>query len=159
MLLVLDQITKLLAESYLKSKESIILIQKIFRLEYLENRGAAFGILQGQRWFFLILAILVLLAVLIIYWRLPLKKRFIPIYLCLVLIAGGAVGNSIDRFANGYVVDFLYFNLINFPIFNVADIYVTIAAVLIIIFIGLIYREDDFTELKRSILRHRENVK
>lgn len=65
----------------------------------------------------------------------------------LVLFISGAIGNFIDRITNQYVIDFLYFKLINFPIFNVADIYVTVAAFAMIFFVLFYYKEDDFDEI------------
>ena len=68
----------------------------------------------------------------------------------LVVLAAGAVGNMIDRIANGYVVDFLYFELINFPVFNVADCYVCVAAVLLIYCLLFRYKEEDFLWKKKN---------
>ena len=67
-----------------------------------------------------------------------------------MMISAGAVGNMIDRVSQGYVVDFLYFKLINFPVFNVADIYVTVSVVCFAVLILFYYKEDDFSFLKKT---------
>lgn len=77
-------------------------------------------------------------AILYMMWRMPETPKYRPLAVCLMLVAAGAVGNMIDRMTQNYVVDFLYFRLIDFPVFNVADCYVTIAAaglVLLVLFI------------------------
>ncbi len=163
-LIALDQFTKYLAVVGLKNKPAISLIPEVFELRYLENTSAAFGMdpisllhkifqfdifienpylyLQVRMGFFYILTLGMILLLGWAYTKVPKEKRFLPLdYIFLFMIAG-AVGNLIDRIFNQYVVDFLYFKLINFPIFNVADIYVTCAAVVMLI-LGLIYYKDD----------------
>ena len=139
---ILDQYTKLLAVKHLQDAP-IPIIDGVFELHYLENRGAAFGILQNQQTFFLIMGILMLIAAGILIIRLPDVKRMIPLRACIVAIAAGAIGNMIDRVRLNYVVDFLYFKLIDFPIFNVADIYVTVAAFVLIGLIMFYYKEEE----------------
>ena len=148
LLVLLDQATKLAAVSALKDGGPFVLIPGVFQLQYLENRGAAFGLLQNARIFFLAVTLIALAAVIYVLVRLPLKRRYIVLRFLMVLIAAGAVGNMIDRVFLGYVRDFLYFSLIDFPIFNVADIYVTCATILLILLL-LFYskEEDDFAFL------------
>ena len=126
----------------------ISLIPGVFELQYLENRGAAFGALQNQRWFFILIVIFVLAVLLWCFIRFPKEAHYRPLAVLAVFIAAGAIGNMIDRLLNGYVIDFLYFSLIDFPIFNVADIYVTVAMVVLFILILTIYKDDDFHFLK-----------
>ena len=105
---------------------TIPLIDGVFHLTYVENRGAAFGILQDQRWLFLVMTPIILAVLAYV-----LHKKYIRTELGRVsvyLIAAGAVGNLIDRAWHGFVVDLFDFRLIHFPVFNVADIYVVIAA-------------------------------
>ena len=123
-----DQITKYFALARLKGKEPYIIIKNVFHLEYLENRGAAFGLFQNQRIFFFCSVAVICAAVIWFYARVPMEKRYVPLRACAVLITAGALGNFIDRVRLNYVVDFFYFKLIDFPIFNVADIFVTAAA-------------------------------
>ena len=144
---LLDQWTKYLAVTHLKNKPSIVILDHVFELQYLENRGAAFGVLQNQRIFFLIITIVILAAVMILYKRIPDDTRFIPLKLCALFICTGAIGNMIDRFINGYVVDFFYFSLINFPIFNVADIYVTVSTFVLAFLILFYYKEEDIEKV------------
>ena len=127
LLVILDQITKYWARTSLKENGPIDVIKGVFSFEYLENRGIAFGLFQNKFIIFVIFTILILAAIVFFYYKLPDEKRFRPLQLCMIFIAAGAIGNMIDRVFLNYVVDFLYFNLINFPIFNVADCYVTVS--------------------------------
>lgn len=145
-----DQITKHLAVVYLKEQESIKLIDGVFELHYLENRGTAFGMLQNQKVFFVFNAFVVLAAIIYVLFKIPNDRKYIKLHSALVLIAAGAIGNLIDRLRFDYVVDFLYFSLINFPIFNMADIYVTCAYVYFVILLLFVYKEND---LKSIIFR------
>ncbi|QOV20973.1 signal peptidase II [Blautia liquoris] len=151
-LLGFDQWTKHLAVVYLKDKPNIVLIQGVLELEYLENRGAAFGILQNQQWLFAILTVLFLGISFYVFWKVPKTSRYMPIFCVFIVLASGAIGNFIDRLREKYVVDFIYFNLINFPIFNVADIYLTLSVVTIFILILFVYKDEDYDMIfgKRS---------
>ena len=104
-------------------------------------------LLQNQRIFFLICALVILIFAIWIYGKLPNAQRYLPLRICAVLIVGGAFGNCIDRIRLNYVVDFFYFKLIDFPIFNVADIYVTVAAFLLVILILVYYKEEDLERI------------
>lgn len=147
-LIILDQFTKNLAVTHLKGQESIVLWEGVFELHYLENRGAAFGILQEKQALFLILTTVVVLLIIYFYlFRLPNERRFLWLNISAVLFFAGAIGNYIDRLMQGYVVDFFYFRLIDFPIFNMADIYVTVAAVLLLVFGFFYYNESDFERI------------
>lgn len=143
-LTAIDQYTKYLASSNLKGQDNIILIKGVFELEYLENRGAAFGILQNQQWLFIILFILFVIIVSVLYVRMPQDQRYYPVRIIALMIISGGIGNLIDRVRLGYVVDFFYFSLIDFPIFNVADIYVTVSMVVLFILFIFYYKEEDF---------------
>lgn len=149
-LVLFDQWTKYLAVSHLKDKASIILFDHIFELQYLENRGAAFGLLQNQRVFFLIMTVIILIAAIIIYRKIPNERKFLILRICIIFICSGAIGNMIDRFINGYVVDFFYFSLINFPIFNVADIYVTVSTFVLAFLVLFYYKEEDIEKIFHS---------
>lgn len=142
-----DQWTKILAVSYLKNQKPVILIDRVFQLCYLENRGAAFGLFQNQRIIFLVNTVIILMVIICLYGRLPQEKRFIPLRICGIFVCAGAIGNMIDRVRFGYVVDFLYFNLIDFPIFNVADIYVTCSVFSLAVLMLWYYKEEDFERI------------
>lgn len=146
-LIILDQITKIWAVQTLKGQEPITLIPDVFQFYYVENRGAAFGILQNRQWVFLIISGIVLLALLWVLPKIPKEKHFLPLSVCLCCIGAGAVGNMIDRIFRGYVVDFFYFKWIDFPVFNVADIYVTTASFVLIFLIIFRYKEKDFDRI------------
>lgn len=146
-LVCIDQFTKYLVVGHLKDRPAYVLIRNIFQLEYLENRGAAFGILQNQRVFFYISVLLITAAVIWFYSKVPMERKYLPLRICAVLIVSGAFGNCIDRIRLNYVVDFFYFKLIDFPIFNVADIYVTVAAFLLVILILVYYKEEDLERI------------
>ena len=146
-LVLLDQITKHLVVLHLKDRSAYVLIKDVFQLEYLENRGAAFGVLQNQRIFFYISVLLITIAVIWFYHKVPIEHKYLPLRICIIGICAGAIGNMIDRIYLGYVVDFFYFNLIDFPIFNVADIYVTVSTIVLVILILFYYQEDEFEEL------------
>ena len=138
LLVLIDQLTKLLVINTIKGVETLPLIQDVFHLTYWENRGAAFGMLQNQRVFFVVLTILIVLAVVI--FMIVKKPKSLMLCMSLTLLMGGAIGNFIDRALKGYVVDFLDFRLINFPIFNAADCFVVVGAVLLAVY--LIFMED-----------------
>lgn len=143
-LVFLDQLTKFFAQKSLMGKEPFVLIKGVFELQYLENQGAAFGVMQGKKTFFVIFTVIVLLLLAALYFKIPAQKRFRPVLWILVLFYAGAIGNFIDRVRLNYVVDFFYFKLINFPIFNVADIYVTVAAFFVIVLGLFYYKEEDY---------------
>ena len=152
LLIALDQWTKALAVKYLMNQQPFVIWDGVFELHYLDNRGAAFGILQGQKVIFLICTVLVLAVLAFYYNRMPLEKKYQPLHAVGVLLGAGAVGNLIDRMVQSYVVDFLYFKLIDFPIFNVADCYVTAGAILLAILIFFVYKDEElgFLSLKKK---------
>lgn len=138
----IDQFTKYIAQKKLPGN-SIPIIKDVFSFTYLENRGVGFGLLQNKVNFILIVNVLVLLVLFIMYLRMPKTMRYLPLHLLFTLIVSGALGNIIDRVRLGYVIDFLYFELIDFPIFNVADIYVTVSVFLLIFFMFFFYKDDE----------------
>ncbi len=142
-LVLLDQYTKYLAALYLKPNGPLSLINGVLELRYLENRGAAFGMLQNRQWIFVVFAIVCMI---ICFWfglKLAREGKFVAGRLCLAFLAAGAAGNLIDRVARGYVIDFIYFRLINFPIFNLADTYVSVSTVALIILVLFVYKDEE----------------
>lgn len=144
-----DQFTKALAVKNLMNQEPFNIIDEVLQLRYLENRGAAFGMLQNQKWFFLIVGIVFLVIIGFFLIRIPVTKKYTILRICLLLLSAGAVGNMIDRVMLDYVIDFIYIIYINFPIFNVADCYVTVSTALLVILILFYYKEDDLN-LKKA---------
>lgn len=147
--ILLDQFTKYLAVTHLKNAAAIPLIDGVLELHYLENHGAAFGMLQNQKPFFVFMTSCVLLFCLYALFRMPDSKKYRAIHVLGGILIAGAVGNFLDRLRLDYVVDFIYFRLIDFPIFNVADIYVSCVCFfgLLLVFFGK-YEEADFAFLK-----------
>jgi signal peptidase II len=145
-LLCIDQYTKSLAVKVLKDNGSIPILKNIFELTYVENRGAAFGILQNCQWLFVVLTAVVLAVLFWFFFRMPEGRRYLPARLCLAGLVAGAVGNLIDRVGQGYVVDFFYFKLIDFPVFNMADIYVVVTILILAVLILFYYDEDEFSQ-------------
>lgn len=147
---LIDQYTKYLAVTHLKDGPAFVLIDNVFEMNYLENRGAAFGLLQNRQIFFVCVAILIFAFILYCYVRIPKTGRYLPLRLCGIFIVAGAAGNLIDRIRLGYVVDFFYFRLIDFPVFNVADIYVTVSFAVLLILIFFRYKEEELEFLGRK---------
>ena len=143
LLVFFDQFTKYLAVKFLKGKENIYLLKDILELQYLENNGAAFGVLQNQKAFFILIAILILAVIAYVLFLIPDDKKYNIVHILLISISAGAVGNMIDRLKGTYVVDFIYFKMIDFPVFNVADIYVTCSAFALAILIFAVYKDED----------------
>ena len=130
--IVLDQLTKYLAVRFLSGIPTYPLIENVIHFTYVENRGAAFGMLQNAQVFFIIATVIACGAML--YFMIKEYKRMhTAMRISLALIFAGALGNFIDRVALGYVRDMLYFKLIDFPVFNVADSAICIGAAILII--------------------------
>ncbi len=146
LLTVIDQLTKIYARNVIKAK-SQVLIPNVLSFTYLENRGSVWGILQGRINFLLIVSIILFIVLIYVYIKIPNERLYRPLIIMDVIMCAGAIGNTIDRIVFGYVTDFIYFELINFPIFNVADCYISVCAVLTVILVLTKYRDDNFTFL------------
>ena len=140
-LIALDQLTKYFATKYLQHNKPFVIIDNVLELTYVENRGAAFGILQNKQLLFYALTVVVLVAICVLLYKIDDFKNNIFYFVFLILIFSGAIGNFIDRLKNKYVVDFIYFKPIDFPVFNLADIYITIACIFMIIYLFIFDRE------------------
>lgn len=150
LLVGIDQYTKYLTLMNITPSEYIPLIGDIFGLTYVKNEGSAFGMLQGQQWLFIIFTVIVLIGIIYVYIKIPREKKYYPMKLILILFVAGAIGNFFDRIRFKYVVDMLYFKLIDFPVFNMADCYVVIGAIILIALMIFKYNDEDFAFLKRS---------
>lgn len=137
-MIVLDQLIKYWAVSSLKPIGSIPLIQDVFHLTFARNTGAAFSILRGKQVFLIILTSLVILGLVFLMAKNIKEDGNKFMTLALAMIIGGAIGNFIDRVRLDYVIDYLDFTLINFPIFNAADVFIVVGtsllALLVIVF-------------------------
>lgn len=147
LLIFLDQLTKLLASGRLKGQPDYPLLPGVLEFSYLENTGAAFSSFLGKQGFLITLTACVMAFLIFKYFHIPEGKRFFPMKAAFVLIVSGGIGNLIDRIANGYVVDFIYFVPINFPKFNVADSYVTVGMILLCIICFFYYKDDELNFL------------
>lgn len=127
LLVAIDQIIKYWAYTYLQVIGSIP-VTSWFHLTYLENRGAAFGIMYGARWFLVAITVVILAYLFIFFNRTPHTGLNKYLRWSIVLIVAGAIGNFIDRMLQGFVIDYLQVTFINFPIFNFADILIVIGA-------------------------------
>ena len=155
-LVITDQLTKHLAVVRLKNQAAYNLINGILEFNYLENRGAAFGVLPNQKYFFVFVALIFIGVIVFVLIKVPAQKKYYSLNILLVMIAAGAVGNMIDRVRYDYVVDFIYLVCIQFPIFNVADIYVTTATVILVFQILFVYKTNDFNFLSFNPKKFRE---
>lgn len=125
---IADQITKYLALTNLKPINAYPFIDKIIEFRYATNPGIAWGMLEGKRWLFIPISSIAIIAMIVIIFCY--RKSLSPyLAISLSMIAGGGIGNQIDRIARGYVIDFLNFQFIDFPIFNVADCFVCVGCV------------------------------
>ena len=138
---VLDQITKWLAVEYLIPIGTVPIIKDALHLTYVENPGAAFGMMQNSRWIFLLVSTVAIIAIIIYLIKFAPKNKLAQLSLAFIL--GGGIGNMIDRVALGYVVDFIDFRLINFAVFNVADSFVCVGAALLIIYVLFIEGKEN----------------
>ena len=143
LMVAIDQISKYFAVIKLKGRENAVWIKNVFELQYVENDGAAFSSFSGKQGFLLAVTIVVMLFVIFEFIRIPDGKRYAWLRIDFLMIVAGALGNMIDRVRQGYVVDFFYFVPINFPRFNVADIYVTLAMPLLIILLFFVYKDNE----------------
>lgn len=132
----IDQLTKMLAMRYLLPVYDIPLIQDVLHLTYVENTGAAFGMMKDYRWLFMTASTVAIIGI-FIYLMLHGMKIGILLGIALSFIAGGGIGNMIDRVIYKYVVDFINFELIDFAVFNGADSFITIGACMMILYIIL----------------------
>lgn len=151
-ILIVDIMTKLVAELNLRSVDTIPLWNNVFHLTYVENRGIAFGMFSDARLVFIVISILVLAALAVLYSKIGFRTRWLKVGTA--LIYGGAIGNLMERLAKGYVVDFLDFRLIHFPVFNVADIAVCVGAVMLMIHFFISDKAEE--QAKREALARQE---
>lgn len=154
LLILFDQWTKILAAKYLRDINAFVLIPGVLELRYLKNTGAAFSMMANVSVFQSIMKVLTPLIVLCLFVFLafiPAKKRFRYLTIDLIFIIAGALGNYVDRLIRQSVIDFIYFSLIDFPIFNVADIYVTCSLIFLFFLILFYLKDEDLEELKNAM--------
>lgn len=142
-LIAFDQFTKYLTLTKLKGNEAITLIKGVLEFDYVENRGSAFGIMQNQKILILAICFVCMIVVVYCFYKIPLEKKYNFLRLLLGMIFAGGIGNMIDRIRLEYVVDFISFTLIDFPVFNVADCYIVIATFVLAFLFIFVYKDED----------------
>ena len=142
-LAVIDQFTKYLIIKNVELHKEIPLIGDVLVISHIHNSGAAWGSLSGKIPFLLLITAIVTIGICYIYKNIIDNPKYMPIKVCLVAIMGGAIGNLIDRIRLGYVTDFIYFKIINFPLFNFADICVTVSVFVLIFLFIFKYKSED----------------
>jgi len=142
LLVVLDQASKMAAVRYLYHLPTLPLIPGVLHLTYAENSGAAFGLFQGGRWFFVAFTMVVIGVIAHYFVKMPNSREYGWVRVALVLIAGGALGNFTDRLLKGFVVDFIHIVFIRFPIFNLADIFIVVGTILISFLMLFVIKDD-----------------
>ena len=169
MLVIFDQVTKYFATIKLKANDAYVIINDVFELQYLENESAAFSLdpvsiihhffpikvfdenpalfLKTKMIFFIVLTAICIFLLIKLYLRIPDIKRYMVLNGVIIDLVAGALGNLIDRIIHNYVIDFFYFSLINFPIFNVADNYVSCSVFVLAYLILFFLKEDDFEKI------------
>lgn len=134
----LDQFTKYLAATFLQGKNPVVLIKNVLEFCYLEggNTGAAFGLFQGKTLALGILSLILFILLIVVFIKISEKPDTFLLSLSIIVMASGALGNCIDRIFRHAVIDFIYFKWIDFPIFNLADCYVTVSAVALFLLVA-----------------------
>ena len=151
LLTALDQLTKTIIVGKLAVQESIDVIKGVFTITYVQNRGIAWGMLEGKIILFLFMTFLIVGLCFYVYQNILNYPKFRLFRICLIVLISGAIGNMIDRVKLGYVIDFFSFDLIDFPVFNVADIYIVCSMFVIFFLILFKFKDDDLTKLFKKI--------
>ena len=151
-IVLLDQWVKALCLEKIGMYNSVAVIKDVFELYLIPNYGMAWGMLQNCQWLFIAITPIVLILLGLFYIKLPQEKKFNVMRVLSVMLAGGAVGNLLDRmfrgeFGQGYVVDMFYVKAIDFPVFNVADCFVSVAFIALVILVLFVYSEEDFDRM------------
>ncbi len=143
-IVALDQAVKALVVAHMAVGESIPLLDGVFHITYVRNAGAAWSSFSGKTFFLLAVTVIILVLLVGLYFKVCKVGGYKDIKLLSIFVFGGAIGNMIDRVRLGYVVDMFDFCLINFPVFNVADIFVTCSMIVLIFLVIFKYKDEDF---------------
>ena len=141
-LVLIDQVAKLIALNKLKPIGNVTFIDGFMDFTFVENYGAAFGILHGKQWILILITIVVIIGIFIAFKKLPDQKEYNLVRKACVLVLAGAFGNLIDRILRNYVVDFFEFTFISYPVFNIADIYVVLGSIWLAYLLIFVVKED-----------------
>ncbi len=147
LLTAIDQFTKFIITSGFQLYETKTVIPQIFSITYIRNTGIAWGMFKGKINILLIITIGIVILCSYMYHNISGLKGYTAARICLIFIISGGIGNMIDRIKLGYVVDFISLDIINFPVFNVADIYVTLFTIILFILILFKYNDEQFERM------------
>jgi len=153
----LDQLTKWLAVTYLQGHPSFPIWQDVLHLTFAKNEGAAFGMFADNRWIFMVFSTFAIGVM--IYFLLTLKDSHPLLVISLSMLIGGGIGNMIDRISRGYVIDFFKFLFVKFAVFNVADCFVTVGAVLLAIYLLFLFKDETPNEIDNNKPEEETDVK
>lgn len=142
-----DQLTKYMITGSFELYDSKNIIPNILSFTYIRNTGVAWGMFKGKRIIFLILTAVTLLFCIYIYSNIHDNKKYRLLRISLIILISGALGNMIDRIKLGYVIDFFDVDFMDFPVFNVADIYVVISMIALFLLLMFKYDNDEFEEI------------
>ncbi len=157
-LVAIDQASKYWVKTDLAENGPIEIIPDVFSLQFHTNTGAVWGMMSGKTTFLSIFTFIVLAFIIFFYTKIPSSKKHNVLKVIVVCIMAGAVGNLIDRVFLGYVVDFLYFELINFPLFNFADMCLTVSSFLLFVLALFYYKDEDFAFLDQIFRRKKKII-
>ena len=150
-LVAIDQFTKKIVALNIPEQGDISVVDGVFKIVYTKNTGAAWGILKNSTAFLSVLSCVMMIVFIILFFRLDWHiKRQRPLMIIGVFVVSGAIGNLIDRIFLKYVIDFLYFELINFPVFNIADCYITVSMIVLAFLMLFYYKEEDINLIWRK---------
>lgn len=146
-LVLIDQLSKYIVAQNMTLYESIPIIKGVFEIHYIQNPGTAWGLLPNKQLLFSACTVIIFIIGFTIYYKCVQLEKYADIRILLIVILAGGLGNFIDRIRYKYVIDFLYFKLINFPVFNIADCYVTVGFILLLLIVFFKYKEEDFEDI------------
>lgn len=152
---IFDRVSKLLAMHFC-SQKNMTVIENALEITYMENYGGALGILNNQRFFFIFSSALFIALIIFFLFALPNDKKFNGLNICLAFIIAGMMGNMLDRIIFGYVVDMIYVSKINFPVFNLSDVFISLGVVFTIIIVLFKLKEKDFEFMNFKQNKYRE---
>lgn len=130
---ILDQAAKIFAAGLLQSVDTYPLWNEVFHLTYVENKGAGWGIFSNHTWLLTVATIVVVIAA--VSYMVVKKPKDKLLQTAMTFMIGGAIGNLVDRIRQGFVIDFFDFTLINFPVFNIADCFITVGAAIFVVYV------------------------
>ena len=156
LLIFMDQLSKCYIIKSLKELHNQVLIPNFLEFYYVENTGAAFGILQNQKIFFLFITFILSGILIFLLAKIPKERKYSALIVAIILLLSGGIGNAIDRIRFDFVIDFIYVKIIDFPVFNFADLCVTSGSFLILILLLFFYKEQDLEFLSFKQKKYRQ---